>query len=156
MDGCFISGWTSLFFCSHIVHNNIAIQFHFYLNTIDIKSGAIHKEFSGWNFIPANIFSVTISVNVKVSEAALEEEILCLSGSQFKVELESKTIFPNSQLKEFKEQILLKYICEHCDYTSDKISNLKRHISLNHNELACLIVAGATKSFEYGERSQRK
>ena len=36
---------------------------------------------------------------------------------------------------------MLKYKYEQCHYTSDKISNLKRHISLNHNELACLIIA---------------
>ena len=69
-----------------------------------------------------NIFSVT-TVTVKESEADLEEQILCLSKSQ-------------------EEQTFLKYKCEQCHYTSDKISNLKCHISLNHNEdeLACLIV----------------
>ena len=38
MARCFISGWTSLFFCSHIVHNNIAVLFQSYLDTISIIS----------------------------------------------------------------------------------------------------------------------
>ena len=88
-----------------------------------------------------NIFGVTMAGNVKINEAAIEEQILCLSNSQFKVEFETKT---NNMLAKFKikrienkkeEQILLKYKCEQCDYTSDKRFNLKRHIGLNHNEL---------------------
>ena len=40
---------SSLFFCSHIALftiNKFAINFQFYLDTIGIKSGAIHKEVS--------------------------------------------------------------------------------------------------------------
>ena len=65
--------------------------------------------------------------------------MLCLSGSQLKLEFKSKTVFPNSQLKAIKirkNQIFFNYYCKKCDNTSDK---MKWYIvGLNHNELACL------------------
>ena len=69
---------SSLFFCSHIALFTIKLQlifnFTWTLLVLSLVQVPFIKKFP-------NIFSVT-TVTVKVSEAALEERILCLSSSQ--------------------------------------------------------------------------
>ena len=90
--------------------------------------------------------------NVKINEAAIEEQILCLSNSQFKVEFETKT---NNMLAKFKikrienkkeEQILLKYKCEQCDYTSDKSF---KHLNFHFIFPFFISYGSLTKHFQY-------